>query len=155
MKKRLYIAYGSNLNISQMRKRCPTARIVGTGELRDWRLLFKGSRTGAYLTIERQEGYTVPVAAWDVTAEDEEALDRYEGWPTFYYKEELLLPIRNASTGKTRNRRAFVYIMYEDRPIGIPSRFYVNTCLEGYCSFHFNEKLLAEALRFSMKEARK
>ena len=30
-KKRLYVAYGSNLNTYQMRYRCPTARLVGTG----------------------------------------------------------------------------------------------------------------------------
>ena len=36
MPKRYYIAYGSNLNILQMRWRCPSARIIGTSELVDW-----------------------------------------------------------------------------------------------------------------------
>ena len=31
MRKKLYIAYGSNLNQGQMAWRCPTARYVGTG----------------------------------------------------------------------------------------------------------------------------
>lgn len=66
--KRYYIAYGSNLNIRQMRRRCPSARIIGTAELHGYELLFKGSRTGSYLTIEKKEGSTVPVAAWEVTA---------------------------------------------------------------------------------------
>ena len=57
-------------------------------------LLFKGSKTGSYLTIEPKEGSRVPVAAWEVSAEDELALDRYEGFPTFYYKKEMLLPIK-------------------------------------------------------------
>ena len=86
MKKRYYIAYGSNLNIRQMRMRCPSARIIGTSEIPDYELLFKGSKTGSYLTIESKEGSRVPVAAWEVSAEDELALDRYEGFPTFYYK---------------------------------------------------------------------
>ena len=43
MAKRYYIAYGSNLNIPQMRWRCPSARIIGTSEIPDYRLLFKGS----------------------------------------------------------------------------------------------------------------
>ena len=30
MKKRYYLAYGSNLNVHQMMYRCPTARIIGT-----------------------------------------------------------------------------------------------------------------------------
>ena len=45
--KRYYIAYGSNLNVQQMRWRCPGARIIGTSELQDYRLLFKGSKTGS------------------------------------------------------------------------------------------------------------
>lgn len=69
-----------------MRMRCPSARIIGTSEIPDYELLFKGSKTGSYLTIESKEGSRVPVAAWEVSAEDELALDRYEGFPTFYYK---------------------------------------------------------------------
>ena len=77
--KRYYIAYGSNLNVQQMRWRCPGARIIGTAELQDYRLLFKGSKTGSYLTVEPEKGCTVPVAVWEVTEQDELALDRYEG----------------------------------------------------------------------------
>ena len=54
MEKRYYIAYGSNLNIAQMRVRCPQARIIGTSEIKDYELLFKGSQTGSYLTIEKK-----------------------------------------------------------------------------------------------------
>ena len=90
-KKKYYIAYGSNLNIRQMRWRCPTARIIGTAELVGWRLLFKGSKTGSYLTIEPFAGSRVPIAVWDVTPEDELALDHYEGYPSFYYKKELII----------------------------------------------------------------
>ena len=75
MEKRYYIAYGSNLNIPQMRMRCPEARIIGTSVIEGYRLLFKGSKTGSYLTIEPQEGASVPVAAWEVSAENEASLD--------------------------------------------------------------------------------
>ena len=44
MEKRYYIAYGSNLNIPQMRMRCPGARIIGTSVIEGYRLLFKGHR---------------------------------------------------------------------------------------------------------------
>ena len=56
--KRYYIAYGSNLNVQQMRWRCPGARIIGTSEMKDYRLLFKGSKTGSYLTIEPEGMYS-------------------------------------------------------------------------------------------------
>ena len=154
MAKRYYIAYGSNLNIPQMRMRCPSARIIGTSEIPDYRLLFKGSQTGAYLTIEPCDGASVPVAAWEVTAEDELALDRYEGFPRFYYKAEMKLPITGIRSGKVRMRRVFVYIMHEDRAFGIPFRYYVDVCLQGYRAFGFDQKKLTSALRFSAEEAR-
>jgi len=149
MEKRYYIAYGSNLNIPQMLRRCPSARIIGTSEIPDYELLFKGSLTGSYLTIEKKEGCGVPVAAWEVTPEDEAALDRYEGYPAFYYKAEMVLPIKGIRSGKIRRRRVFVYIMHEERPLGIPSRFYMETCRDGYRSFGFDERFLAQAYRTS------
>ena len=79
MCKRYYLAYGSNLNIPQMRHRCPTAKVIGTAEIKDYELLFKGSKTGSYLTIEPKKGAKVPVAVWEVKQRDETSLDVYEG----------------------------------------------------------------------------
>lgn len=153
MQKRYYIAYGSNLNIPQMRFRCPDARIIGTANLDGWELLFKGSKTGSYLTIEQKAGSTVPVAVWEVSEADERNLDRYEGFPTFYYKSELNLTIKDIKSGKLRNRRVFVYIMHEDRPIGKPSHYYLSTCIYGYKSFGFDLDILADAYDKSKEAA--
>ena len=135
MEKRYYIAYGSNLNMRQMRIRCPSARIIGTSVLEDYELLFRESKTGSYLTVEKKPGSSVPVGVWEVTPADEKALDRYEGFPNFYYKKELTLSIKGICTGKIRKRRVFVYIMHENRPIGIPSISYMQTCIQGYEDF--------------------
>ena len=145
MEKRYYIAYGSNLNVLQMRMRCPKATILGTANLIGWELLFKGSRTGSYLTIEKSESSTVPVVIWEVTESDEAALDRYEGYPSFYYKKEIKLKYKGIRTGKHRLVTAFAYIMHEDRPIGVPSDFYMRTCLEGYDTFYFDKNVLIDA----------
>ena len=139
--KKYYLAYGSNLNVHQMKYRCPTARIVGTAVIRDYELLYKGSKTGSYLTIEKKKGGVVPVAVWEVTAADEYSLDIYEGYPNFYYKKNM--KIRLSEAGKMID--AFVYIMHEERKIGVPSLSYVSTCLEGYISFGFDEHYLSEA----------
>lgn len=61
MEKRYYIAYGSNLNVRQMLRRCPGARVLGTAVLTGWELLFKGSGTGSYLTIEECGDGRIPV----------------------------------------------------------------------------------------------
>lgn len=153
--KRYYIAYGSNLNTEQMRYRCPSARVIGTAEIPGYRLLFKGSKTGSYLTIEQADGYSVPVGVWEVSQNDELQLDRYEGFPVFYYKKEMTLPVRGIRTGKVRRRKVFVYIMHEERPFGIPSRFYMRGCAEGYLTFGFDLDTLYEAFLYSKEEATK
>lgn len=149
MEKRYYIAYGSNLNIRQMQMRCPQARIIGISEIEDYELLFKGSKTGSYLTIEPKADSRVPVAVWAVTEADEEALDRYEGFPDFYHKAEMWLPITGIKTGKVRIRNTFLYIMNENRTLGIPSNLYYATCAEGYHSFGFDTKYLEDAYAIS------
>ena len=84
-----YLAYGSNLSVAQMAQRCPDAVYVGTAELKDYQLLFKGSQTGSYLTVEPKKGSSVPVLVWRISELDERSLDRYEGYPAFYYKKML------------------------------------------------------------------
>ena len=143
--RRYYLAYGSNLNVGQMRMRCNYATILGTAELKGWELLFKGSKTGAYLTIEEREGGTVPVVVWAVTPSDEAALDRYEGFPSFYYKKDIRLQYKGIRSGRRRTVTAFAYVMHEDRPIGIPSNFYMRVCLEGYDTFFFDRNVLLAA----------
>lgn len=152
MEKRYYLAYGSNLNVRQMMIRCPSARMIGTATIEDYRLMFKGSKTGSYLTIEPGEGCSVPVGVWEVSEADELALDRYEGFPTFYYKKELELPITGIRTGKVRRRKAFIYIMHEDRLLGVPSNMYMRICMEGYMDFGFNYDTLWEAYEYSRQE---
>jgi hypothetical protein len=150
--KRYYLAYGSNLNLSQMAIRCPGARRIGTGAIEGYELLFKGSKTGAYLTIEKKDGAKVPVGIFSVTPADEERLDRYEGYPAFYYKMEV--PIR-ITDGKHKGNLvpAFIYIMHEDRKVGIPSRRYVETCMEGYDDFGFDKALLQDAVKRSWEDS--
>ncbi len=146
-----YIAYGSNLNVKQMVHRCPTAKPIGTSVISDYELLFKGSKTGAYLTIEKKKGSTVPVAVWAVTDDDEKRLDIYEGYPVFYYKTEMKLPVKFLKNGETKTITAFVYIMHEDRKTGIPSETYIGTCAVGYGYFGFDIEFLNKALKKSLK----
>lgn len=97
------------------------------------------------MTIEKNESGSVPVAIWEVNPADELALDRYEGYPNFYYKKNIKLTCKGIRTGKRRTITAFAYIMHEDRPIGIPSEFYLRTCLDGYGAFGFDKRVLINA----------
>ena len=151
--KKYYLAYGSNLNIRQMKFRCPTAKIMGTTVIKDHELLFRGSRTGSYLTIEPKEGASLPAAVWEVTADDIESLDRYEGYPSFYYKKEMTVTYTGIASGVKRRRKVFVYIMHEDRPVGIPTERYVDACYWGYREFGFDPEILFDAVDRSRREA--
>lgn len=148
-KERLYIAYGSNLNLEQMQHRCPTAEAVGTSVLGGWRLRFRGEAYSAVATIERSKGSEVPVLIWRLQPRDELALDRYEGFPFLYRKETLRLTVNGKQV------YAMVYIMNKaGRPYGAPALGYFNTIREGYKSAGFDLDILYSAESAS-KEAHK
>lgn len=137
---KLYIAYGSNMDEEQMANRCPDAQLLGTAEVEGYRLLFKGSKTGAYATIEPEEECRVPVLVWKISEADEKMLDRYEGFPRFYYKKELEIEFEGERT------TAMVYIMHEENPLGIPSRRYQEVLSNAYRKFGFDSAVLKRAL---------
>lgn len=148
---KFYLAYGSNLNVYQMRHRCPTAKVVGTAWIEGYELLFKGSYSGSYLTIEKKEGSKVPVVVWGVERSDELSLDRYEGYPNFYYKQVMDISYTDFKTQAPKKCNAFVYIMHEERELGIPSNSYIQTCSIGYATFGFDLQFLQNAYNKSVE----
>ena len=144
--KKLYAAYGSNLNTAQMSRRCPDAAIVGTSTLPDHRLVFRGS-TGAVATVEPSPGDSVPILLWEISKSDEAALDVYEGFPVLYKKEQLEVKL----DGETVSPMA--YIMTPGLAAGKPSQGYYYTILEGYLECGFDPGILEQALSRSLKLA--
>ena len=143
---KLYIAYGSNLNLSQMKKRCPTARVIGRTEIEDYELVFKGSKSSAVATIEPCEGSIVPVLIWDIKDEDEKALDRYEGYPNLYGKKEMKITLDDNPIP------AMVYIMTSGYQYGNPSEFYLETIEKGYTDSGFNTDVLYNAVEKNIEQ---
>lgn len=141
MTKRLYIAYGSNLNLRQMAMRCPTAQLVGTGEVRDYELQFKGAPYGAFATIGPKDGASVPVAVWSLRSRDEKALDIYEGVKAgHYFKKEIPVQLGD------QTKLALVYIMNPEAQFGIPTQRYYNAVLEGYENCKLDPHILNKAV---------
>lgn len=143
---RLYIAYGSNLNLAQMAARCPSARIFSTGRLNNWELLFRGSPGNSHATIRRRKGSSVPVLVWTVKEIDEYHLDIYEGFPTYYFKANIMVEIHG------KKKKAMVYIMNESRRPGRPSASYIETIRQGYVDNSFDLGILEKALRVNKTE---
>lgn len=139
-KDKFYIAYGSNLNLGQMARRCPTAEAVKATYLHNYRLMFRGKGT-AVATIERHKGGKVPILIWQLQPSDEHSLDLYEGFPHLYRKETLKLTVDG------KRVRAMVYIMNETpHPYGTPSRSYFETIWQGYGDSGFDPKILRQAV---------
>ena len=138
-----YLAYGSNLNKSQMSVRCPDAVPIGITRIPNHQLVFRRS----YLTIEPKKGCSVPVGVWEISEEDEKNLDRYEGFPQFYRKEHRVLRI-NKSHGVDSLGTwsidawpdAIVYVMNDGFPIQMPTDRYYETVRQGYIDFGFKHE---------------
>ncbi|MBM3743605.1 MAG: gamma-glutamylcyclotransferase [Actinobacteria bacterium] len=84
----LYAAYGSNLDPRQMLQRAPHSPHLGTGWLRGWRLTFGGEEIGwegAVATLAEDATASVFVSIYDLTRQDEQALDEWKGVTTKLY----------------------------------------------------------------------
>src|SRR5260370_9532237 len=78
----LYFAYGSNMDVNAMARRCPRSKAVGLARLERHRLAVM--REG-WLTAVRAPSSAVHGVLWDLALSDIAALDRYEGLsPGFY-----------------------------------------------------------------------
>lgn len=139
--KKLYVAYGSNLHLEQMAYRCPDAKVFGTGVLKNYSLTFWGNTRGnGVATVLPEADTDVPVALWEISAADEKNLDRYEGFPYLYRKENIDVLMADGSivTG-------MVYLMNHGQPT-YPSDYYYNVIASGYKSFGFDTDFLEAAV---------
>lgn len=137
-----YAAYGSNLSLSQIVRRCPSADIKGQGTLRNAKLVF-----AYYLGIAESEGSSVPVAVYTMTAADVAAMDRHEGLGrgTFtgtgqYGYERYLVTVEINGEAV----RCFTYVK-RDNELEEPSEGYYQTCLAGYADWNFDTRRLRHA----------
>lgn len=147
--KKYYIAYGSNLDIATFRYRCPNAQYRGITVLEGYNLAFKGDiENNGYLTIEENKGSSIPVAVFEITKSDEKSLDKYEGYPDFYYKKKIPIFMKNIKI------EAFIYIMRDCFCYQMPSPDYLSSCFKGYNNFGFDTRILVEALRASSEKIR-
>lgn len=133
--KKLYLAYGSNINLEQMAFRCPDSKVVTTGMISDYELQFK-----RVATIEPKEGSEVPVLIWELGGQDELSLDLYEGFPNLYRKEDVEVEING------EKQKCMAYVM-NGREISLPTAGYYNTIVKGYRENGFDEKYLVDALK--------
>ena len=146
MNKRYYISYGSNLSVEQMAHRCPDAKVVGMAAIQDWKLVFR-----VHANIEPCEGRVVPVLIWEISKGDERNLDLYEGYPSYYYKQDMAVTMTDLDGKNPQEITAMVYLMNDGHPIRTPMKGYYDTLEEGYTRFGFNTHLLELAFEEAME----
>ncbi len=139
-KRKKYIAYGSNLNLSQMAGRCPTARVAGKGEIKDYELLFRGYNGSAVATVEPKKGASVPVLIWEIDPMMREGLMFYEGYPRLYGKADLKVQTENGCES------IMAYTMNDRYHIGMPSDIYLETIRKGYQDAGFDTAVLMDSV---------
>jgi gamma-glutamylcyclotransferase (GGCT)/AIG2-like uncharacterized protein YtfP len=138
----LYLAYGSNLSIEQMSRRCPQADPVSSYELQNWKLVFRG-----VADIVPSEGDAVQGGLWKITPQCEEYLDRYEGYRddgTGMYR-KVVLTINNLPDGEAQ---VMFYVM-NSTGIYPPSSHYFAGIKDGYHDFGLPVRPLIVALEDS------
>jgi cation transport regulator ChaC len=88
----LIFAYGSNMDLVQMRERCPNSPLSPVvAEARGWKLCFprrSDRRKGGVGSVMQDKSASVWGVVFVVTQQDLERLDGFEGIPTGAYKRE-------------------------------------------------------------------
>ncbi|QIX25902.1 gamma-glutamylcyclotransferase [Nocardioides sp. JQ2195] len=118
----LYAAYGTNLDPARMSERCPHSILRTTGWLEGWRLTFGGEEhgwDGALTTIVQDSFERVFVAVYDLTSEDESALDGWESADTGLYRKTK---VRVATLTGELVVWAYVLDAFEG---GLPSAYHI------------------------------
>ena len=136
--KRLYIAYGSNINLEQMAHRCPNSKIVSKEMLKGYELEFRG-----VATIVPNDKSEVPILIWEIDGRDEHSLDRYEGFPNLYRKE--LFEVDG------EKKECMAYLMNKGQ-ISPPTSYYYNVINQGYEANGMDTSYLRAALERSVCE---
>ena len=131
----LYFAYGSNLNLFQMKRRCKDSVFIKKYELKGYRLNFRSKYRAA--DIEKSKNSLVPGALFEISKSDEKKLDVYEDYPILYKKLYFTY----------YNKTVMTYIMVNKTEFRYPTERYLNVVKRGYKDCKLDAKYLKVALQ--------
>ena len=131
----LYFAYGSNLNLFQMKRRCKDSVFLKKYELKGYRLNFRSKYRAA--DIEKSKNSLVPGALFEISKSDEKKLDVYEDFPILYKKYYFYY----------YGKKVMTYTMVKKSPFKFPTERYLNVVKKGYRDCNLDKKFLIKALQ--------
>ena len=141
MSDELYFAFGSNLDINQMTRRCPSSQVVAKATLPGYKLVFRGrSYTwgGAVASVDREPGRFTEGLVYQMSSSDLLRLDGFEG--RAYARTMMTVHGR-----RRRRLRAWVYAMDPSVSAAAPSARYLATIQCAYAELGFDQGALPEA----------
>ena len=130
----LYFAYGSNLNLFQMKRRCKDSVFLKKYELKGYRLNFRSKYRAA--DIEKKSKSIVQGALFEISKSDEKKLDVYEDFPVLYKKYYFFY----------YGKKVMTYTMVKKTPFRFPTERYLNIVKQGYKDCDLDNKYLQKAL---------
>ena len=132
----LYFAYGSNLNHSQMKKRCKDSIFLKKINLKGFTLTCSIKYRAA--DIDSKKNSIVPGALYEISKSDEKKLDVYEDYPILHKKYYFSYYQKKVMTYTMVNKTLFAY----------PTERYLNIIKRGYKDCDLDKKYLKKALKF-------
>jgi len=118
-----------------MQDRCPKARVLGPGCLKGFRLAFTSHSTGwgcGVADVVESEQEEVWGLVYNITTSDLDALDRYEGYPTYYGRSQATIHTRNVIL-----KNIWVYTVCEKTEFIAPSRMYLDIMKSACVEYQF------------------
>lgn len=119
-----YFAYGSNMDLAQMKERCPDSQLIGKACLFGYHLMFNRYSSGwgcgvADIVPEIQS--EVWGLLYEISDNDLENLDRYEGHPNLYQRIVVVVRGNNGD-----HEGVITYQVVKKGAFIPPSRKYLN-----------------------------
>lgn len=140
---KLYAAYGTLMAEEPMKAICPTAEMVGTGVIRNYRLMFKGELPLSRATVEDDKGSEVPIVVWRLTEANVSDLGaELTRWGS-YHEAEI-----KAVVGK-RVVPVTVHVKDDGERLNPPDSHYYAAIYAVYEEHGFDLEKLEEALEYS------
>jgi hypothetical protein len=127
--KKLYFAYGSNMDQERLESRVGKVTKIGTQILPCWKLEFDcgpRDRRFANITMTADARHGVEGVLYELTSKQMRLLDDHEGCPDFYQK--LAFPMRD---GKTMYAYVCLNPLYRPLPKAIAQEDYMAHIIKG------------------------
>ena len=149
-----YFAYGSNLDLPQMKRRCPSSELISKGSLPGYRLTFNKFSSGwggGVADVIQDQGSKVWGLVFELSDTDLERLDRYEGyhkdWTSLYERWQAIIETPNGLVSDV-----WVYTVVEKQKFVKPTIEYLQIIKDAAVKWNFPKAYLLEAYVYSTED---